>query len=258
MRDLSWLTRRPVAHRGLHDAARGVIENSPSAVRAAIAEGFAIEVDVQRSSDGEAMVFHDATLDRLTLAQGPVAALSQRDLADIPFRQGADRMMRLPDLLALVAGRVPLIVEIKSDFTGDLRLATRTAQLLAAYAGPAALMSFDPALLVHARAIAPQVRRGIVAERDYSSSDWSNLTPARRLILANLLHWPWSRFDFMAYCVRDLPAPAPTFWRRCGCPLLTWTVRSAEMLAHGRRHADQVIFEGIDPTLENEAPDRAS
>jgi len=254
MRETSWLTRRPVAHRGLHDAARGIIENTPSAVRAAIAEGFAIEVDVQRARDGEAMVFHDGTLDRLTWAQGPLAHLSQGELAAIPFRQGPDRMMTLPQLLALVAGQVPLVVEIKSAFDGDVRLATRTAQLLADYCGPAALMSFDPAQLVQARAVAPEVIRGIVAERRYDDADGLHLSRAKRFCLANLLHWPWSRFDFMAYRVSDLPAAAPAFGQLCRLPLLTWTVRSAEALARGRRHADQVIFEGIDPTPENEAP----
>ncbi|MBB6309665.1 glycerophosphodiester phosphodiesterase family protein [Xanthobacter tagetidis] len=245
--DPGFVTARPVAHRGLHDAARGIIENMPAAIDAALAGGFAIEVDLQASADGEAMVFHDFTLDRLTQRSGPVGALTAAALAQVPFKATADRMMRLSDLLDRVAGRVPLLIEIKSDFSGDTRLAAHAAQVVAAYDGPAALMSFDPAQVETVRMAAPAVPRGIVAEHRYDHPDWSALPARARFCLGNLLHWPRSRFQFVAYRVADLDALAPRLARRLGPPLLAWTVRTPQDRAQAQHRADQMIFEGFVP-----------
>src|SRR5262249_7282965 len=131
MRD--WLTTRPIAHRGLHDAARGVIENTPSAFRAAVAAGFGIECDIQISADGEAMVHHDDALGRLTEGSAALEAMTAAALKSIRFKSTTDRMLTLGELCELVAGRVPLVIEIKSRFDGNLRLASRAAAVLAAY-----------------------------------------------------------------------------------------------------------------------------
>src|SRR6266478_8546602 len=152
---LAWLTARPIAHRGLHDPAQGIIENTSSAAAAAIAGRYGIEADLQISADGEAMVHHDDTLGRLTDGAGALRDLSAAALRRVPFRATADRMMALGDLLDLVAGRVTLVIELKTRFDGDLRLATRTAAVLAPYRGPVAVMSFDPALIIEMRRIAP-------------------------------------------------------------------------------------------------------
>ncbi|MEP9347645.1 glycerophosphodiester phosphodiesterase family protein [Xanthobacter sp. KR7-225] len=247
MSDPGFLTARPVAHRGLHDAARGIVENSASAVDAAMAGGFAIEVDVQASADGEAMVFHDFALDRLTAACGPLNALAADALRAVPFKATADRMMRLSDLFDRVAGRVPLLIEIKSDFSGDTRLAARAAQLACAYGGPVALMSFDPAMVAAVHAAAPTVPRGMVAERHYRPPGWPAVTARRSFCLGNLLHWPQSRFQFVAYRVADLDAAAPRLARGLGMPLLAWTVRTPDERAQAMRGADQMIFEGFVP-----------
>ncbi len=126
-----WLIARPVAHRGLHDAAAGIIENTPSAFAAAIAANYAIECDLQISADGEAMVYHDETLDRLTEGSGRLDAMPAAELKRVPFSATADRMITLGELCDLVAGRPALFVEIKSRFDGDLRLVTRAAEVLA-------------------------------------------------------------------------------------------------------------------------------
>ena len=128
---LDWLTARPVAHRGLHDAARGVIENTASAFTAAIEGGYGIECDVQLSRDGEAMVHHDFDLGRLAIGSGPVSALTAAELKVVDFRGSADRMLTLGELCALVGGRVPILIEIKSRFDGDMRLTNRVAGVLA-------------------------------------------------------------------------------------------------------------------------------
>src|SRR5438270_1211534 len=161
MPGLDWLTRRPIAHRGLHDAA-GVIENTASAFAAAIAGGFGIETDLQISSDGEAMVHHDFALGRLTLGSRLLAAMTAAGLKEVPFKATADRIMTVGELCDFVAGRTPLLIELKSRFDGDRRLAARTAEVLKSYAGPVAVMSFDPAPIEALREIASSLPRGVV------------------------------------------------------------------------------------------------
>src|SRR5437868_2542070 len=138
---LDWLTARPIAHRGLHDAAGGVIENTLSAFKAAIAGGFGIETDLQISRDGEAMVHHDVALGRLTHGSRQLAAMTAAGLKEVPFKATADRMMTLGELCEFVASRASLVIELKSRFDGDQRLVMRAAQVLKSYAGPAAMMS---------------------------------------------------------------------------------------------------------------------
>ena len=127
MRAPGWLTARPIAHRGLHDAARGVIENMPGAVQAAIDRNFSIEVDIQLTLDGEAMVHHDDALGRLTEGSGALLGMTATELKAVTFTDTPERMMSLGDLCSLVAGRVPLVVEVKSHFDGDRKLVKRMA-----------------------------------------------------------------------------------------------------------------------------------
>lgn len=248
MRAPDWLTARPVAHRGLHDSARGVIENMPGAVAAAIAGNFAIEVDLQLSGDGEAMVHHDDALGRLTDAAGLVAARSTAELQRVTFKDTSERMMTLGGLCDLVAGRVPLVIEAKSRFDGNTAVVERMRTVLRSYRGPAAVMSFDPEKVVALRALLPDRPRGIVAERRYDSSSWSELTPAQRHGLMNLRHGFRTQPHFVAYHADDLPAPAPWIARNVfGCALLCWTVRTPAQWAKAAAHADQMIFEGFVP-----------
>ncbi len=237
-----------MAHRGLHDASAGIVENTAGAFTAALRHGYGIECDLQVSADGEAMVFHDDTLDRLTEGSGAVRSFSAAALEAVRFKASADPMLTLGDLCDLVAGRVPLVIEMKSRFDGDLRVAARAAAVLARYSGPAALMSFDPALVASLRATAPGIVRGIVAERRYAHREWAALTPSQKFYLAHLLHAPKTRPQFIAYAVKDLPAPGPWVARNVlGLPLLTWTVRSQEDRQRAAAYADQIIFEGFQP-----------
>ena len=248
MPGLDWLTARPVAHRGLHNAAAGVIENTASAFVAAIDGGFAIETDLQISGDGEAMVHHDFALGRLTHGSRQLAAMTAAGLKDVPFKATADRIMTLGELCEFVAGRTPLVIELKSRFDGDIRLVVRTAQVLQSYAGPVAVMSFDPGLVQALREIASGLPRGIVAERHYEDTEWRQLTPRRQRSLAFLLHAYRTRPHFVAYHVKDLPSPGPLIARYIfGLPLLTWTVRSEQDRQRARTWANQMIFEGFRP-----------
>lgn len=248
MRNLDWLTARPIAHRGLHDASAGVIENTATAFSAAMAGGYGIECDLQVSADGEAMVYHDDALGRLTEDSGALASLSAAAIRAARFKQTNDRVLTLSDLCELVSGRVPLLIELKSRFDGDLRLAARAAAVLARYRGPAALMSFDPGVVASLRAAAPAIVRGIVAERHYTHPDWAAASRLQKFRLAHLLHAPRTRPHFVAYAVKDLPAPGPWVARNMfGLPLLTWTVRDEEDCKAAARWADQMIFEGFRP-----------
>lgn len=243
-----WLTAQPVAHRGLHDIAAGVVENTASAFAAAIAGGFAIETDLQLSSDGEAMVHHDFALGRLTLGSRQLAAMTAAGLKEVPFKATADRMMTLGEMCGLVAGRTPMLIELKSRFDGDLRLVRRAAAVLESYAGPFAVMSFDPDPIIALRALAPAFTRGIVAERSYKDTEWRTLTDKQKRSLAFLLHAPRSRPHFIAYQVNDLPSPGPWIARNVfSRPLLSWTVRTDAERQRAKRRADQMIFEGFRP-----------
>jgi glycerophosphoryl diester phosphodiesterase len=248
MRAPDWLTARPVAHRGLHDAARGVIENMPAAARAAVAGNFAIECDIQLSADGEAMVHHDYELGRLTEGSGRLMEKTAAELKAVKFKTTGERMMTLGDLCALVAGKVPLVIEVKSHFNCDRRLVTRMAEVLASYSGPVVGMSFDPDQVVALREIMPKLTRGIVAQRRYQDGYWEKLTKEQRDSMLHLKHGFRTRPHFVAYWVQQLPAPAPWIARNLfGCPLLAWTVRTPEQRATAARYADQMIFEGFTP-----------
>jgi glycerophosphoryl diester phosphodiesterase len=248
LRAPDWLTARPVAHRGLHDRARGIVENMPAAAQAAIAGNFAIECDIQLSRDGEAMVHHDDELGRLTEGSGALLNKTAAELKATAFKDTPERMMTLGDLCSLVAGRVPLVIEVKSHFDGDRRLVGRMAEVLAAYSGPAVGMSFDPDHVIGLRELIPSRPRGIVAERSYTEHDWPEASPAQRRNMTHMRHFLRTQPDFVAYGVDELPAAAPWIARTLfRCPLLTWTVRTPEQRARAARYADQMIFEGFRP-----------
>jgi glycerophosphoryl diester phosphodiesterase len=243
-----WLIARPVAHRGLHDAGAGVIENTPSAFAAAAAANYAIECDLQISADGEAMVHHDGALGRLTDGSGRLDELTSAELRRVAFKATTDRMISVGELCDLVAGRVTLLIELKSDRAGDRRLAARSAAVLSGYAGPAAVMSFDPAQIVPLRTSAPLLTRGIVAE------GWSGHLDQERVLARGKRAIAYGRDvlrahpQFIAYSVKDLPAAVPLAARHLyAMPLLTWTVRSMEERQRAARWADQMIFEGFRP-----------
>jgi len=249
MPGLDWLTARPLAHRGLHDASAGTIENTATAFSAAIAGGYGMETDLQISADGEAMVHHDDALGRLTEGNGRLADMTAAEIKKVRFKAGGDRILTLAELCDLVGGRATVVLELKSRFDGDRRLVRRAAEVLASYAGPVAVMSFDPAVIEAVRAVAPGLPRGIVAERHYAHAEWDLFPAAEKRRMAFLLHANRTRPHFVAYGVKDLPAVAPLIARFVfGLPLLTWTVRSEDDRRRAR-WANQIIFEGWRPQL---------
>jgi len=245
---LDWLTARPIVHRGLHDAASGLIENTAGAVRAAIAAGYGVEVDVQISADGEAMVHHDAVLGRLTEGDERLDRLSAAALKRVTFRGSEERMMTLGELCDLVGSRVPILAELKSRFDGDDRLPSRVAAVLTSYTGPVAPMSFDPMQLALLRQKAPRLPRGIVAAKYRPHPYWDQMPVWLRCGMGSLLPALTARPHFVAYAIDNLPALAPFLARHALClPLLTWVVRTEAERQRAARYADQMIFEGFRP-----------
>ncbi len=139
---LAGLTAVPFAHRGLHGP--GVPENSRAAFRAAITRGHGIELDVQASREGEAMVFHDEDLGRLTGAGGPVASRLRPELQKVRLRENGELIPTLNEILSLVRGKVPLLIEVKANGREVGPLCTSVARSLDWYRGPVGVMSFNP------------------------------------------------------------------------------------------------------------------
>jgi glycerophosphoryl diester phosphodiesterase len=247
MGEIYWL-RRPYAHRGLHDAAKGVVENSLTAVKAAMGKGYAIEVDLRAAAHNRPVVFHDATLDRLTGEKGPVAARDADALTAIPLRGSSDTILSFEELLKIVEGRVPLLLEVKSTWARDGAFEANIAAALKDYPGPVAVMSFDPYSVAAFREAAPSLTCGLVACRFDDAGHWPQLTSWQRFAMRHLLLSAFAMPQFIAYDIQALPAVAPLVARFVfGLPLLTWTVRTQEERLRAQRYADAMIFEGVVP-----------
>jgi len=248
----AWLIERPIAHRGLHDEAKGVIENTLAAAQAAIARGFAIEFDVQMSSDGEAFVFHDHTLDRITNATGPFASMSAAELSKIRIKGADEPPPTLAAFLKAVGGRTPLICELKSRFDGDWQVADRVATLAAAYEGPLAFKSFDHDLAAYLRLRKPRTARpadlcpiGLLAQASYDDPEWGFLSAEQKLDWTDFEHFDLARPDFVSWNVDDLPHKIPFLMKELtGAPVIAWTVRNAHQREAARKWADQIVFDG--------------
>ncbi len=231
---VAWLRQGDFAHRGLHSAQ--VPENSRAAFAAAMAAGHGIELDVQRSSDGHSVVFHDDTLDRLTGETGLVKRRTARQLGEIRLAGSEETIPTLRQVLAQVAGRVPVLIEVKAeDGSGTAGHCLAVRRVLEGYTGPHAVMSFDPRVLRWFRKYSPRTLCGLVMTEE----DSSRLTGA---IVRHLALWH-ARPDFLAYDIRDLPSRFASSQRARGLALATWTVRGSEQAERAARHADAPIFE---------------
>jgi len=231
--ELDRLGALPFAHRGLHGGR--LVENSIGAIAAAVAEGYGIEIDVQLSLDGVAMVFHDERLERLTAESGPVAERTAAALQALRLQGSGEAIPRLAEVLRTIAGRAPLLIELKTHGHSSRRLCRAVAADLADYGGPVGVMSFNPNVASWFSWREPRIVRGLVA----TESGKEGL----RGSVERQLSWIWGTPDFLAYDVRDLPSPFVADRRRDGVPVYTWTVRSEDDAARAAAHADQIIFE---------------
>ncbi len=239
---LAWLTAQPFAHRGLHDAVGGIPENSMSAFSRAKAAGHGVELDVQVSFDGSAMVFHDETLERLTDFEGPISNLTSARLRDVKLKNSDQTIPSLDMVLTLIGGQVPILIEAKSSTELDFHpLCFAIRRALEGYRGPVAVMSFDPRIASWFGRNAPKLIRGLVV----SDSEPKGNNFFERLGWLRLFAIWRAKPNFIAYNIQNLPSTLSRKLRDNNIPLLTWTVRTAEERAIARDHADNIIYENI-------------
>jgi glycerophosphoryl diester phosphodiesterase len=241
------LLRLPLAHRGLHNPSQGCIENSLSAFSAAISAGYGIELDVQRSADDVAVVFHDDDMDRLTDAKGAFRTYSAAELGRTVLRGSTDTIPTLKEVLALVAGKVPLLVEIKENWNTmkdtDGILEKAVAEALAGYAGPVAVMAFNPHCIAHMARLAPDVPRGLTTEA-YDPVLNAPIPAEVCDYLREIPDYDRTGSSFISHQVSDLGRPRVAELKSRGAAILCWTVRSPADEAAARKVADNVTFEG--------------
>lgn len=240
--------RLPIAHRALHDVADGRPENSRAAIRAAVAAGYGIEIDLQLSADGQAMVFHDYDLDRLAMGQGPINALTREQAQAIRLKGGdGEGIPDLCEVLDLVVGTVPLLIELK-DQDGQLgpdigTLERAVADALRGYSGPVAVMSFNPHSIAEMAKLAPDVPRGIVTS-GYDPKDWPDLPDPICDHLRQISDFERTQACFVSHQAGDLSRPKVQLMRDSGIPVLCWTIKSEIEERAARVFADNVTFEG--------------
>lgn len=238
---------RPIAHRALHDLADGRPENSRAAIKEAIARGYGIEIDLQLSQDAQAMVFHDYDLERLTGEAGRVRNQSASDLEQIKLIGGDEGVPTFSDVLALVGGQVPLLIELKDqhgemgDTDGALEAAV--ARALKSYDGPAALMSFNPNMVATLSRLLPDYPRGLVTS-SYEARHWPQLPESVRDHLRDIPDFERAGCSFISHHATDLSRARVKALRAAGAPVLCWTIRSQAEEQTARRHSDNITFEG--------------
>lgn len=244
------LLARPIVHRGMHDIDNGVQENSRESFLRAIKGGYGIELDLQLSSDGEAMVFHDYHLGKLTTENGPLQMRTAEELRQVPLKVGGETIPDLPEMLRLVDGQVPLLIELK-DQDGVLgpnvgRLEKRVAEVLANYQGDAVVMSFNPHSMIEMAKIAPDLPRGLTT-CDFNAEHWQLIPRPRAKYLSDIPDFKESQACFISHDYRLLDAAPVKALKASGVPVISWTIRNAEQEKIARRGADNITFEGYTP-----------
>lgn len=244
--------KAPLAHRAFHDVTQGRAENSPAAIEAAIEHGYGIEIDLQLSADGQAMVFHDYHLGRLTIEDGLIQQRSAAELQRIPLKGGRDTVPTLEQVLQQVAGRAPLLIEIK-DQDGAMgaavgKLEQATAAALQGYDGPVALMSFNPHSVLKLGILLPDLPRGLTTSA-YRPEEWYPLSAGTLDRLRDIPDYDHVGATFISHEANDLTRPRVQDLVLRGADLLCWTVKSPEEEAEARKYARNITFEGYNAPI---------
>ena len=238
--------KTPIAHRALHDASKGIFENCRSAIIAAIEHGYAIEIDLQLSADGRAMVFHDDTLDRLTDKCGDVANYTAAEFSQTKVGSGQDVIEPLEDILHLIDGRVPLLIELKDQSRQlsqtDGRLEQATIDALSLYHGPVAVMSFNPYMIATMAQLSSELPLGLTTG-GFMDPSWG-IDAERVAHLSQIADFDPKRYSFVSHFALELAAPCIQTLKEQGAAIFTWTIRSPEAEAIARQTVDNITFEG--------------
>lgn len=233
----------PVAHRGLWTP-DGAPENSLAAFQAACAGGYGIELDVQLTADGEAVVFHDERLERMTGQEGRVRDHTAADLGTMTLKDTEETIPTLADTLTMVGHRAMVFIELKTPFGDVGPLEKRVTEVLVDHNGPTAVIGFNPYSHAWFADHHPQILRGL------DSYTWNDegarkLAPEMRKSLAALEQVEIARPDFLALGLDMLPSPRADLYRAKGMPIIAWTIRSPDQWEGVRDHCDNLIFEGF-------------
>lgn len=232
------------AHRGLHNADEGVVENSVKAVQRAIESGFGVEIDIQPSSDQYPMVFHDETLDRLTSFSGQINKMTARELKNISYSDGSDHISSLDEILSLINGKVPLLIEIKSDWSGTASIEKQLCSLLRDYEGVCGIMSFDPSIIRRLMALQCSHSLGLVTT-SFIKQEWKSLEKNQLNALRCFEEAQSLELNFVAHDIRDLNNPSlQKLLNHHDAELLSWTIRTQDQLALVKQKKAIPIFEG--------------
>jgi glycerophosphoryl diester phosphodiesterase len=244
--------KAPIAHRGLHDIHAGRPENSPASFEAAIEAGYGIEIDLQLSKDGVAMVFHDYDMERLTGVKGAIQTRTADDLQQVQLLGGSDTIPTLRTVLDQVAGRVPLLIELKDQDglmganVGRLEQATAPAQ--DGYQGDVALMSFNPHSVRLLSGLCPERARGMTTAA-FGADNWPLLPKGTRDRLAKIPDYVANKCSFISHEAADLASERVAELRQRGAHVLCWTIKSAAQEETARKLAENITFEGYAPAL---------
>ena len=237
--------KTPIAHRALHDASKGIFENCRSAIIAAIEHGYAIEIDLQLSADGRAMVFHDDTLDRLTDKREDVSDYTAAELSQIKVGSGQDVIEPLEDILHLIDGRVPLLIELKDQSRQlsqtDGRLEQATINALSLYHGPVAVMSFNPYMIATMAQLSSELPLGLTTG-GFMDPSWG-IDAERVAHLSQIADFDPTRYSFVSHFALELTAPCIQTLKEQGAAIFTWTIRSPEAEAIARQNVHNITFE---------------
>lgn len=244
-KNLEWLLNKSIAHKGLWGD--GIPENSLGAFSRAIQNDYAIELDVRMLEDDTIVVFHDKELSRMTQRDGYISKLTSADLPNITLLDTDYTIPTLQQALELIAGKVPVLIDLKSEATHVGALESRVAEALEGYIGNVAVMSFNPLSLEWFFKNKPSITRGLLSTRWTKSLPDRPETFLKRFVTANNLLSKRAHPDFLAYNIQQLPSVKTIKFKKI--PLLGWVIRSQQEYLDKVKYVDNIIFEGFEPQI---------
>ncbi len=242
-KDLSWLKSNWIAHRGCHTKDGVVPENSRLAFMLALDKGYGIELDVNVLKDGTVVAFHDYHLNRLCGDPRNVDTITKTDLESLRLLESDQKIMTIDEVLSLVDGKVPLLIELKPHGS-ILLLCESLMKSLSTYRGTYAIFSFHPKVVYWFKKHHPNIIRGQIAEtfkRD------PNMPKVIKWMMKNMIFNPFTKPDFISYYIHDMPTKKLTRLHKKGITIISYAAQSQEELDFVKSHYDNAVFEYFSP-----------